>query len=96
MYSPFDRGDAVYLVAEGRVCLYRSGVDGRQFTLAMVDEGSAFGHVALLHAPPYDAYAEAARKDRLADVADWFEAVAAAERVHAAQLRRVMSSTSDG
>ena len=59
VYSPFDSGDAVYLVTDGRVCLYRSGADGRQFTLAMVDAGSAFGHVALLHAPTYDAYAEA-------------------------------------
>jgi rubrerythrin len=47
-------------------------------------------------AAAYDAYAEAARKDRLADAADWFEAVAAAERVHAAQLRRIMSSMTDG
>ncbi len=59
VYSPYDPGEAVYLVTEGRVCLYRSGADGRQFTLAMVDAGSAFGHVALLHAPTYDAYAEA-------------------------------------
>jgi rubrerythrin len=47
-------------------------------------------------AAAYDTYAAAARKDRLADVADWFESVAAAERVHASQLRRVMSSTADG
>jgi len=47
-------------------------------------------------AAAYDGYADAARKDRLADAADWFDAVAAAERVHAAQLRRIMSSMSDG
>ena len=66
VYSPFDAGDAVYLVTQGRVCLYRSGADGRQFTLAMVDAGSAFGHVALLHAPTYDAYAEAMTETEVA------------------------------
>jgi CRP/FNR family transcriptional regulator, cyclic AMP receptor protein len=66
VYSPFDAGDAVYLVTQGRVCLYRSGADGRQFTLAMVDSGSAFGHVALLHAPTYDAYAEAMTETEVA------------------------------
>ena len=78
VYSPFDSGDAVYLVTDGRVCLYRSGADGRQFTLAMVDAGSAFGHVALLHAPTYDAYAEAMTETvvRVIQVADLERVVA--------------------
>jgi len=42
-------------------------------------------------AEAYDAYAAAARKDRLADVADWFSSVADAERAHAARLRRALT-----
>ena len=42
-------------------------------------------------AAAYDGYAEAARSDRLTDVADWFDSVADAERAHAKQLRRVLS-----
>ena len=33
IYSPFDRGDALYLIEAGRVRLYRSAHDGRQLTL---------------------------------------------------------------
>jgi rubrerythrin len=40
----------------------------------------------------YEEYAAAAKKDRLADIADWFDAVAAAERAHAGQLRRILAS----
>ena len=93
VYSPFDTGDAVYLVTEGRVCLYRSGADGRQFTLAMIDAGSAFGHVALLHAPTYDAYAEAMADTvvRVIRVAD-LERVAAAHPQVAVNLIRALAA----
>lgn len=61
IYSPFDRADAMYVVQTGRIRLYRSAHDGRQLTLAMLDEGEVFGRVSpegealALH----DAYAEA-------------------------------------
>ncbi len=59
IYSPYDRGEAMYLVADGRVRLYRSAPDGRQLTLAIMDEGMAFGQLATLDTPTHDAYAEA-------------------------------------
>src|SRR6478752_660274 len=46
IYSPFDRADAMYVVQSGRVRLYRSAHDGRQLTLAMLDEGEVFGRVS--------------------------------------------------
>jgi CRP/FNR family cyclic AMP-dependent transcriptional regulator len=59
IYSPFDRGDALFVVESGRVRLYRSAADGRQLTLAMLDPGMAFGQVAVLDEVTHDAYAEA-------------------------------------
>jgi len=59
VYSPFDRGDALFVLESGRVRLYRSAPDGRQLTLAIVDPGMAFGQVSMLDAPTHDAYAEA-------------------------------------
>jgi CRP/FNR family transcriptional regulator, cyclic AMP receptor protein len=59
IYSPYDPGEAIYLVQEGRVRLYRSAADGRQLSLAMVDDGMAFGQLSVLGADTHDAYAEA-------------------------------------
>ena len=59
IYSPFDRADAMYIVQSGRVRLYRSAHDGRQLTLAMLDEGEVFGCVSPEGDSLHDAYAEA-------------------------------------
>lgn len=59
IYSPFDRGDALFLVESGRVRLFRSASDGRQVTLAMLDAGASFGQLSVLDTPLLDAYAEA-------------------------------------
>jgi CRP/FNR family transcriptional regulator, cyclic AMP receptor protein len=78
IYSPYDRGEAVYLVADGRVRLYRSAPDGRQLTLAIMDDGMAFGQLAVLDTPNHDAYAEAMTECmlRVVRVADLERAVA--------------------
>jgi len=59
IYSPFDRGESIFLLEEGRVRIYRSAHDGRQLTLAMLDPGMSFGQVAVLEHELQDAYAEA-------------------------------------
>jgi CRP/FNR family transcriptional regulator len=59
IYSPFDRADAMYIVQSGRVRLYRSAHDGRQLTLAMLDDGEVFGCVSPEGDAMHDAYAEA-------------------------------------
>jgi CRP/FNR family transcriptional regulator, cyclic AMP receptor protein len=78
IYSPYDRGEAMYLVADGRVRLYRSAPDGRQLTMAMMDDGMAFGQLATLDTPTHDAYAEAMTDCvlRVVRVADLERAVA--------------------
>src|SRR5438105_3125618 len=59
IYSPFDRGEALFLLENGRVRLFRSANDGRQVTLAMLDPGASFGQISVLDEPLHDAYAEA-------------------------------------
>ena len=48
IYSPYDRGEAMFLIESGRVRLFRSASDGRQVTLAMLDPGASFGQVSVL------------------------------------------------
>ena len=59
IYSPYDRGEALFVIESGRVRLFRSASDGRQVTLAMLDPGSSFGQISVLDDPMHDAYAEA-------------------------------------
>ena len=59
VYSPYDVGDALFLIESGRVRLFRSASDGRQVTLALLDPGSSFGQVTMLDHSTHDAYAEA-------------------------------------
>ena len=48
------------------------------------------------NATAYNDYAAEARRARQADVADWFETVAAAEKAHVLQLARLRASLEDG
>jgi CRP/FNR family transcriptional regulator len=59
IYSPYDRGESLFLIESGRVRLFRSASDGRQVTLALLDPGASFGQIAVLEQPMHDAYAEA-------------------------------------
>jgi rubrerythrin len=48
------------------------------------------------NAAAYEDYAAEARRGRQADVADWFETVAAAETAHVVQLTRLRASLEEG
>ncbi len=41
-------GSEMFFLASGRVRVYRSGERGKEFTLALLDEGDFFGEIALL------------------------------------------------
>lgn len=92
IYSPFDRGDAMFVIEGGRVRLFRSASDGRQVTLAMLDPGSTFGQVSVLDEPLHDAYAEAMNDTvvRVLRVSDLERAVAEHPRM-ALNLMRCLS-----
>jgi len=57
-FSPQDRSEKLFLLQKGRVRIYRTS-DGHEFTLAVVDEGTVFGEMALTAQQLQGAYAQA-------------------------------------
>ena len=57
-YTPQDRSERLFLLWKGRVRIYKT-TDGREFTLAVVDEGTVFGEMALTAQRLQEAYAQA-------------------------------------
>jgi CRP/FNR family cyclic AMP-dependent transcriptional regulator len=57
-YSPQDSTERLFLLQKGRVRIYRTS-EGREFTLAVVDEGTVFGEMVLTAQRLQGAYAEA-------------------------------------
>ena len=46
-YSPEDRSERLFLLRQGKVRIFRTSPDGREFTLAVVEAGTVFGEMAL-------------------------------------------------
>jgi len=59
IYTPAVHREAVYLLVEGEVQLYRRGADGRRFTVAVLKPGAVFGEASLLGSLESETYAEA-------------------------------------
>jgi CRP/FNR family cyclic AMP-dependent transcriptional regulator len=57
-FSPQDRSEKLFLLQKGQVRIYRTSV-GHEFTLAVVDEGTVFGEMALTAQQLQGAYAQA-------------------------------------
>ena len=57
-YTPQDRSERLFLLWKGRVRIYKTA-DEREFTLAVVDEGTVFGEMALTAQRLQEAYAQA-------------------------------------
>lgn len=53
-----DPGDALFIVSQGAVKIYRVAEDGREKTLAILRDGDIFGEMALLDEEPRSAIAE--------------------------------------
>lgn len=60
-----DRGDALYLVAEGQVKVVLAGEDGREVILSVLGPGSVFGEMALLDDEPRSAHVVAMDRSSL-------------------------------
>ncbi|MBI1904081.1 MAG: Crp/Fnr family transcriptional regulator [Planctomycetia bacterium] len=58
VYLPSDDGDAVFVLAEGRVKLCNFTPDGKQAILAFIEPGELFGEQALLEDGPREEHAE--------------------------------------
>lgn len=59
-FTPADRSDALFMLKQGKVRIFKVTPEGWQFTLAVVESGTMFGEMALTAQRMREAYAEAA------------------------------------
>ncbi|MPZ61196.1 MAG: cyclic nucleotide-binding domain-containing protein [Propionibacteriales bacterium] len=59
LFTPHSPVEALFILKEGRVRVFRISQDGRALTTAIVNPGTIFGEMALLGHRMYDNYAEA-------------------------------------
>jgi CRP/FNR family cyclic AMP-dependent transcriptional regulator len=59
LYTPQEKSEALFMLKEGRVRIYRVGPDGREFTIAVVGAGTVFGEMSLTAQSLENACAEA-------------------------------------
>ncbi len=58
-YTPMDLCEALFVLQEGRVRIYRKTGEGREFTLAVVESGTIFGEMTLTAQRLSNSYAQA-------------------------------------
>ena len=58
LYTPEERSQRLYFLKEGRVRIYRTA-EGREVTLAIIEEGTVFGEMALTDQHLRDSFAKA-------------------------------------
>ena len=58
-YAPEDAGEALFILKQGRVQLYRISADGRKLVTNTLGPGTIFGEMALMGQGMYDSFAEA-------------------------------------
>src|SRR5215213_3590151 len=58
-YGPEDLSERLFLLQKGKVRMFRTTPDGREFTLAVVEAGTVFGEMALTAQQLEGAYAQA-------------------------------------
>jgi CRP/FNR family cyclic AMP-dependent transcriptional regulator len=59
VYGPEDRSDKLFLLRKGKVRIFTTVPDGREFTLEVVESGTVFGEIALTGQQLEGAYAQA-------------------------------------
>jgi CRP/FNR family transcriptional regulator, cyclic AMP receptor protein len=58
-YGPDDHSERLFILQKGKVRIFRTTPDGREFTLAVVEAGTVFGEMALTAQQLEGAYAQA-------------------------------------
>jgi CRP-like cAMP-binding protein len=58
-YGPQDPSERLFILQKGKVRIFRTTPDGREFTLAVVESGTVFGEMALTGQQLEGAYAQA-------------------------------------
>lgn len=65
VFHQFDSGGGLYLILAGSVKITRTGRDGREVTVAVLNEGNFFGEMSLIDGQPRSASATALLATRL-------------------------------
>jgi CRP-like cAMP-binding protein len=68
-YGPEDRSERLFLLQMGKVRVFRTTPDGREFTLAVVESGTVFGEMALTGQQLEGAYAQAMEPSQVSTMA---------------------------
>src|SRR4051794_15320148 len=68
LYTPQERSERLYFLKKGRVRIYRIA-EGREVTLAMVEDGTVLGEMALTDQPLRDSYARAEQRSTVMVIA---------------------------
>jgi len=61
-YGPEDSGEALFIIKEGKIQLYRISSEGRKLVTTTLGPGTVFGEMTLIGQGMYDSYAEATEK----------------------------------
>jgi CRP-like cAMP-binding protein len=61
-YAPDDTGEALFILKEGRVQLYRISTDGRKIVTNTLRPGAVFGEMTLMGQGMYGSFAEATQR----------------------------------
>ena len=65
VYGPEDRSDKLFFLRKGKVRIFRTVPDGREFTLQVVESGTVFGEIALTSQQLEGAYAQTMESSRV-------------------------------
>ena len=68
-YTPEERSERLFVLESGKVRIFRTTPDGREFTLAIVESGTIFGEMALTAQQLEGAYAQAMEPSEVSTMA---------------------------
>jgi CRP-like cAMP-binding protein len=68
-FTPEERSERLFLLQKGKIRIFRTTPDGREFTLAMVESGTVFGEMALTAQRLEGAYAQAMEPSEVSTMA---------------------------
>ena len=68
-YGPQDPSERLFILQKGKVRIFRSTPDGREFTLAVVESSTIFGEMALMGQQMEGAYAQAMEPSQVSTMA---------------------------
>jgi CRP/FNR family cyclic AMP-dependent transcriptional regulator len=68
-YGPEDYTEKLFILQKGKIRIFRTSPDGREFTLAVVEAGTVFGEMALTGQQLEGAYAQAIESSQVSTMA---------------------------